>query len=959
MHTFPQVLRFWPPLLLLLAIAVGAPHARAEGEQRVGVNAAVNTDANGTPPGGVTKRLVLGENIVHNERVTTDKNGQTQILFLDGSSVSVGPESDMTIDDFVYDPASGTGKMSLTDLQGAMRFVGGKLSKQEDAVAVHFGSATIGVRGGVFLADLHPGGKSQIIFVYGHGVTITLPNGQTVELYRPGFAIDFDSHGMIGSPHRAPPGGILAQLDGRKGGSGGVNNIPNDGDVANSNVPNTVSNDTDSSTQQADANSKNSKYNPPPPNSWPPQVSEQQTQTASNPPPPPPPQQSPAPQQQQPSPPSPPPPNVITGISGGINYDPGRGSNHDLAVNTQNDLAAVGPGDDEHHRHHHDRTLGFPGQPVPFKNATITNGVLVVTIGDLTGSIPLSPGTHKIDGTATYSPVGPLKGTVYEAADGSFFYADLTPVDHPSSTVFVYGGTPVSSSVFQPGSTPQILAFQIEPDAVLKNLLPFIPNIGKLSNPTVSPLYIEIPAATSITAARGGTPEPAVLQASLVFNGRGASQQSALVVAVGNIVSTTSNPNNPLLSGNVEGVYEPGYGRAPTLINSSLLTTIDGTGGSFYGNTSISGFVLDPNECCTRSGDPRTQLASLTNVQTGQNTNFNFNQPAVATTVPTAVANAPQTTQTLTGFFGGIMTPYVKGREEAPYAVVGRTTIQTNAQELEIAATLQGHDPFSTSWGNQNDHNDHGDRSLSAIGPGNNNNNNKNRNAVSAFELSFGNQAGKQGYINDDLFAAEANSNGTQQLNRQDKGTATAYLVDQNVVAGAIDSILPRGVTPCTCQYLQWGYWGGDLTTSKGYRNDVGGINTWVAGVQTPVNQMPTMGYGSYSGAAIGTVDNNGKIYVAAGGFNLNYNFGNDTGRIGITNFDGLNFGGTVRGGGNGYTGSLSGRNLNGTVAGAFFGPAAQNTGGDFAIESTKGPNYIASGIFAGALTGPIHGGHY
>jgi hypothetical protein len=35
-----------------------------------------------------------------------------------------------------------------------MRFVGGKRSKWEDAISVHLGTATIGVRGGIFRANI-------------------------------------------------------------------------------------------------------------------------------------------------------------------------------------------------------------------------------------------------------------------------------------------------------------------------------------------------------------------------------------------------------------------------------------------------------------------------------------------------------------------------------------------------------------------------------------------------------------------------------------------------------------------------------------------------------------------------------------------------------------------------------------------------------------------------------------
>jgi hypothetical protein len=42
-------------------------------------------------------------------------------------------------------------------------------------------------------------------------------------------------------------------------------------------------------------------------------------------------------------------------------------------------------------------------------------------------------------------------------------------------------------------------------------------------------------------------------------------------------------------------------------------------------------------------------------------------------------------------------------------------------------------------------------------------------------------------------------------------------------------------------------------------------------------------------------------------------------------------------------------------VVDSFYGPGAAETGGSFSVHATSGPNYIASGIFAGKLTGPIH----
>src|SRR5207245_2214097 len=103
-------------------------------------------DATGTPPGAPIHRLVIGQEVVFNERITTDQAGQTQLLFLDASAMTIGPNSDLTIDQFVYDPKSGTGKLAMSAARGLLRFVGGKLSKQDEGVVLRTNSASLTVR---------------------------------------------------------------------------------------------------------------------------------------------------------------------------------------------------------------------------------------------------------------------------------------------------------------------------------------------------------------------------------------------------------------------------------------------------------------------------------------------------------------------------------------------------------------------------------------------------------------------------------------------------------------------------------------------------------------------------------------------------------------------------------------------------------------------------------------------
>ncbi len=175
----------WPVALVSLLLGLGLAGPASFAQQRVGVDSAVNPAATGIPPGGLPRRLVLGQDVVFNERISTEAEGQTQILFVDESTLSVGPSANLVIDQFVYNPNAGTGRLVASLTRGVFRFVGGKLSKQDNAVTMRTPAATIGIRGGVMLvkvgSDCAPAAALpsagcnalEVIFVYGKGVTIT------------------------------------------------------------------------------------------------------------------------------------------------------------------------------------------------------------------------------------------------------------------------------------------------------------------------------------------------------------------------------------------------------------------------------------------------------------------------------------------------------------------------------------------------------------------------------------------------------------------------------------------------------------------------------------------------------------------------------------------------------------------------------------------------------------------
>ncbi len=238
-----------------LLLAAGASGSLAQ--QRVGVNSAVNQDATGAAPGATPRRLMIGQNVIFNEHITTAARGQTQLLFLDESSMTIGPDSDLTIDKFVYDPKSGTGKLAMSATRGLLRYVGGKLSKQDQAVTLRTSTATLAVRGGAFIANIDRSGKTEAVFIYGDGLQVTGLDGLSETLRRPGFEVTVSGGGSApSSPSRVPPGQLrqfAQQLDGRTGATGGAKVVPTNAAVVASGVSQTISGNVAASEQQAAA----------------------------------------------------------------------------------------------------------------------------------------------------------------------------------------------------------------------------------------------------------------------------------------------------------------------------------------------------------------------------------------------------------------------------------------------------------------------------------------------------------------------------------------------------------------------------------------------------------------------------------------------------------------------------------------------------------------------------------
>ena len=155
--------------LALLVLPLGS--VASSEEVQVGVTAASVIDAQGKPPVSPARDLETGVDVFFNEKVSTDEAGRAQLLFRDGTSLTVGASSEMTIDEYVYDPATGTGDMVVSISKGVFRLVGGKISKNQPIV-FNSPSATVSVRGGIAYVKQSSAGLEAGL-LYGTQLSVT------------------------------------------------------------------------------------------------------------------------------------------------------------------------------------------------------------------------------------------------------------------------------------------------------------------------------------------------------------------------------------------------------------------------------------------------------------------------------------------------------------------------------------------------------------------------------------------------------------------------------------------------------------------------------------------------------------------------------------------------------------------------------------------------------------------
>ena len=165
----------------------------APGEVTVGNSTAVVRTVTGKIQAG-KRYLKYQDDIYRDELIETYQESATELTFLDETVLSLGPETTVVLDRFVYDPDAGSGDFVLSVTKGALRFATGKLSS--DSYEIHTPVATIGIRGTVIAVTVgaaEDGERMELSVLEGEAVlhdcggnALTLKAGDTGQTQRSG-----------------------------------------------------------------------------------------------------------------------------------------------------------------------------------------------------------------------------------------------------------------------------------------------------------------------------------------------------------------------------------------------------------------------------------------------------------------------------------------------------------------------------------------------------------------------------------------------------------------------------------------------------------------------------------------------------------------------------------------------------------------------------------------------------
>ena len=893
---------------------------------KIGVTAVVNPDATGQAPSQTRRTLLVGADVFANENVITTEKGQAQMLFLDESALTIGPNSEVVLDEFVYDPNTKTGTIALSATKGLFRLVGGRISKT-NPVTLKTPTATIGIRGGIAMVNAAEGGGTSSTFLFGDQMDVT-SGGVTKSATRPGFTITATDPNV--PPSDPVPtssdvlSGALSSLEGSSEPAGDGENTPTDDAVAASGVSGGSEADPGAiaPTDGADTG------------------------------------------------------GALAANSGVTDDAEGTAEKNETSQETAGDTVSGGvslSGLNGRYRHaSNGLTAGVDTSgsslDIPFSGASVTNNVFTTSLvsGSTTSTltVPVQEAslgslsfTNASGSTTGSAPFGPLTGTSTIFSGNQFLVIEAIEDNLPSHRFLAFAGT--ATTTFP---TTGATFYQHRRDFVMDSNVPFFLKASGgdiLADPALST------APNSFAAIYWDTSASSSAQRAFGFavggvSGSGTSQTSVGSLLIGKVLTATSDGvTRTFILGEARGSSRTSSSLAPHIINGDASTAFGG-GSSinqdiyFFGDNAghfvmqgvqVNSSGIEINQSTQKVTDTFTTVAAATKYV--PNTVFS---PNTTDTLGT------RTTREMAGYTGGLIEEF----NSAGMAVSSGTTlfwtlgtlvsgssnpvptnvdVDTNASTNKVHVHFNGENPQTP-----------------ATNAG-----------VTLFSAHLGDTqdnttSGFSAFIDNANFGAFDTplANSVQSIKMM-----TPTEVDHGMATVNSSGAANFGISsPCTCSFLDWGVWSANFIQSS-IQQDRIHLAGWVSGelaalTSGVLTNKPT-GTATYTGHMYGTVQtvisSVTHMYQASGTYTNAWNYDSNSGTVTLSSFDNLpNITGTataISPSNREFAAfSMSGGSFAAQVRGSFVKNPAVNTAagnvagqiGDFHI---LGPDYKAAGIFA------------
>ena len=112
------------------------------------------------------EKLTTGSKIYFGDTIVVKAQSNAQILLLDETALTVGEKSEITIDEFIYDPQSKVGKIVSNIKIGTVRIITGEISKKNpDNLEVNVPTGSVGARGTEFVVVTESDEKSTVVLL--------------------------------------------------------------------------------------------------------------------------------------------------------------------------------------------------------------------------------------------------------------------------------------------------------------------------------------------------------------------------------------------------------------------------------------------------------------------------------------------------------------------------------------------------------------------------------------------------------------------------------------------------------------------------------------------------------------------------------------------------------------------------------------------------------------------------